>query len=64
MTTLDLPSPAEQYETFFGPGIFDPLSAILIERAAPQAGERVLDMACGDGIVRFPMPTHPAVAFA
>jgi SAM-dependent methyltransferase len=44
-------SPARTYEEFFGPSIFTPWSRVLLERAAPRPGERVLDLACGTGIV-------------
>jgi SAM-dependent methyltransferase len=51
MTVQRSPSPAEAYEEYFVPAIFDPLARLLIEVAPPQAGERVLDLACGTGIV-------------
>ncbi len=46
-----LPSPPELYEQFFGPGIFQPLTAVVIAHATPQSGSRVLDLACGTGLV-------------
>lgn len=45
------PSPAEMYEHYFVPGIFAHWTPVLLEYAAPQRGERVLDLACGTGIV-------------
>lgn len=39
------------YERFFVPSIGKPLAVDLIERAKLQPGERVLDVACGTGIV-------------
>jgi SAM-dependent methyltransferase len=45
------PSPAEMYEAFYGPAIFEPCTRILVEHAAPRAGEAVLDLACGTGQV-------------
>jgi ubiquinone/menaquinone biosynthesis C-methylase UbiE len=42
---------AENYERHFVPAIAAPLAADLIEVAAPDADERVLDVACGTGIV-------------
>lgn len=42
---------AESYERFMVPSLFAPWAAYLIERANPQLGERVLDVACGTGIV-------------
>jgi len=42
---------AESYERFMVPSLFAPWSSYLIQRANPQLGERVLDVACGTGIV-------------
>jgi ubiquinone/menaquinone biosynthesis C-methylase UbiE len=42
---------AELYERHLVPTITSLWAADLIERGAPQAGERVLDIACGTGIV-------------
>ncbi len=42
---------AENYERFFVPHIGTPIMQTLIEHAAPAAGERVLDVACGTGVV-------------
>jgi len=44
-------SAAERYERFFVPAIGAPLAADLIETAALRPGQRVLDVACGTGIV-------------
>jgi ubiquinone/menaquinone biosynthesis C-methylase UbiE len=44
-------SPAETYEQYLGPAISDPWTRVLLEYAAPQLGERVLDVACGTGSV-------------
>ena len=41
----------ENYERYFVPVIGRPLAERLVERAALQAGERVVDLACGTGIV-------------
>jgi ubiquinone/menaquinone biosynthesis C-methylase UbiE len=49
-------NPAEVYESFLVPSLFTPWARLLVERAAPQPGERVLDVACGTGIV----PRHVA----
>ena len=42
---------AESYERFMVPSLFAPWSTYLIQRANPQPGEHVLDVACGTGIV-------------
>ena len=41
----------QNYERYFVPAIGAPLAADLLETAALQPGERVLDLACGTGIV-------------
>ena len=45
------PNPAEAYERFIAQNIFVPWTADLISRARPKRGDRVLDLACGTGIV-------------
>lgn len=45
------PNPAETYERYLGPAIADPWTLVLLEYAAPQPGERGLDVACGTGSV-------------
>jgi ubiquinone/menaquinone biosynthesis C-methylase UbiE len=42
---------ADNYERYFVPAIGAPLAADLVELAALRRGERVLDVACGTGIV-------------
>ena len=44
-------NPAEAYERFIAQNLFLPWSADLLKRAAPDKGSRVLDLACGSGIV-------------
>lgn len=43
--------PAENYERFFVPAIGKPFAEVLVRRAAIQPDDRVLDVACGTGIV-------------
>jgi SAM-dependent methyltransferase len=45
------PSPAETYEAFTVKYQLEPWTALLLELASPQPGERVLDLACGTGVV-------------
>ncbi len=49
-------NPATSYDEYLGPAIFAPLSVFVLETAAPQAGERVLDLACGSGVVTVQLP--------
>jgi ubiquinone/menaquinone biosynthesis C-methylase UbiE len=42
---------AETYDTYLVPAIFEPWSRDLIKRAQVWKGDRVLDVACGTGIV-------------
>lgn len=49
--TQPAPNPAEAYERFIVQNIFVPWSRDLIQRARPEQGDRVLDLACGTGIV-------------
>lgn len=44
-------SPARAYEEYYGPAIFQPLSRLTMRHAAPRPGDRVLDLACGTGIL-------------
>ncbi len=42
---------ADRYQSVLVPVIFEPWARELICRSAPQAGEHVLDLACGTGVV-------------
>jgi ubiquinone/menaquinone biosynthesis C-methylase UbiE len=44
-------STAEAYERYLDPAIFVPWAQDLVDLAAPANGERVLDVACGTGVV-------------
>lgn len=44
-------STAENYEKYFVPAIAAPIAEHLMEAASIQPGERVLDVACGTGVV-------------
>jgi ubiquinone/menaquinone biosynthesis C-methylase UbiE len=46
-----IPGPAQLYEQFYGPAIFRPLAEVLVDFAPPPVGGRVLDLACGTGLV-------------
>lgn len=44
-------NPAQIYESYMVPVLFGPWATHLIECADPQPGQRILDVACGTGIV-------------
>ncbi|CAN5800014.1 methyltransferase domain-containing protein [soil metagenome] len=52
------PNPAETYESYMVPGLFAPCAARLIEAVAPPSWDRVLDVACGTGIVARHAASH------
>src|SRR5687768_5175300 len=45
------PNPALAYHEYLGPAIFVPMARVTLAAAKPKPGERVLDVACGSGIV-------------
>lgn len=47
----DQPNPAQVYEDFLVAHMFRPFARDLVARAAPQAGERALDVGTGTGVV-------------
>jgi ubiquinone/menaquinone biosynthesis C-methylase UbiE len=49
---------AESYERYIVPGLFARWATSLVQRANPQPGERVLDVACGTGIVARKAAPH------
>jgi SAM-dependent methyltransferase len=57
-TTTTAPNPAQAYQSYFGPAIFEPLAERVLAVAAPAAGERVIDVACGTGILTRPVAAH------
>ena len=40
---------ADIYQQHLAPAIFGPWAPVLVDLAAPRAGDRVLDVACGTG---------------
>ncbi len=50
----------ENYERFLVPSIFGPWATDLVSLGAPKQGERVLDAACGTGIVARLSAKHVA----
>jgi SAM-dependent methyltransferase len=56
MTTSQ--NPAETYERYMVPVLFGPWARRLVELIDPQPGERILDVACGTGIVARTAAAH------
>jgi SAM-dependent methyltransferase len=57
-------SPGDVYERLIAPAIFAPWTRDLVTLAAVQPGERVLDLACGTGIVARAVAARPGGAGA
>lgn len=51
-------NPAETYEGYMVPVLFEPWARKLVEVIDPQPGERILDVACGTGIVARVTASH------
>lgn len=51
MTQESTKSPAEVYDSYYGPGMFTPWAKKLVDRFPPNVGHSVLDLACGTGLV-------------
>jgi len=47
----DTPPPAEIYQAYFVPAMVAPWARVLVDRVRPGAGDRMLDVACGTGVV-------------
>ena len=50
MSTTQTSNPAQAYQSYYGPAIFEPLAEFVFSVAAPAAGDHVIDVACGTGI--------------
>lgn len=48
---LNIPNPVDSYEAVFVPAMLDPLTQATMRHIGARRGERVLDLACGTGIV-------------
>ena len=48
---LEVPSPVDAYEAVFVPAMLDPLARASMRHIGARSGERILDLACGTGIM-------------
>lgn len=51
MTENQAANPAQGYHEYLGPALFEPLLEEVMACATPRPGERVLDVACGTGVL-------------
>ena len=55
------PNPAQIFEDYFGPALFQTWAKVLINMANPNEGEDVLDLACATGTVARMIAPHVGV---
>jgi ubiquinone/menaquinone biosynthesis C-methylase UbiE len=55
-------NPAEGYESYMVPSLFGPWARRLVDSVPPRADDRVLDLACGTGVVAREVASRVATA--